>query len=364
MKRNILLVPFFVIGLLSFKTYSKEEINSTTASNYERLSNTSAQYIVSSKSTYCKVSDFSFSTRGIKKGNQPKCILSNMPSGNSCWVYFDLYYEDGTSAFHQQHYKKKTGATSTYFTIQIPTGLVGFVHGLFRINCPIFGFVETFAEFDLFLGWEDGNNNIFNRKQFVPSEIYVSQSSGITKMYGDYFELRRLPSTIEVDEYGTFYFNDLNIELYREYYGNTDYARFGQFYLTHEYNFFLNGNKDIVESLKRHFLELTKNNDNLETLTLSNNNSFYVNQNDNSVYLLNEYSNLKETKDIFFPVNKYEDFNETTFYIGLSSLGRSEFYFSAEFKVKFIKNKMVQRYEIIGEIDKKLEDKEVEDITL
>ncbi len=367
MKKHYLLLPFFITGLLSFKPYVNEiKVNKyENASNYTRTSNTTAEYDINSDSTYCYVRSFTLATRDIKKGYTKTIYLSNMPSGNNLYIYFSYYYQDGSEAYHQQFRKKKTDKTSNKFELSIPTTIQGFLHAIYTIDVPIFGYASKFAEFDIFLGWEEGNENIYNSKQFAPIEIDVNQASGKTYMHGDYFEIRRVPSVIEVDEYGTFYFNDLNIEIYREYYGSNDYYKFGNYYLSHDYNFFLYYNDGIFEPDKsKYLIPLTKNNDNKETLTLSNENKFYINEEDNSVYSYKKYNNLTETKDIYFPLFNYNDFKESYFYIGLSALGRAEFYFSYKFKVKFVKNNYIQKYDIVGEIDQKVEDDNLEDINL
>ncbi len=357
MNKIIFLLPGLLAGLLSFRTIDVKSVTS-----YKKIDNITREYTVDSPVSEVVVSDFSIYASSLYKRIAPRMFVEKMPYSPS--VYFDYYFTDqnGNVLTSYQYYRASKKMQRGYVTIYLDYAkLVGLVHAKFTITCALCGiYGNCYAEFDMYFPGDPADEEINAREFYCPVSADISQKKAKTVVKGEYYKFTNLKSTIEVDNYGTFYFNDLKINFYREYY-NKDISSKGKVALMHDYDLFLDGNKELKEN--KLFFELTRLNDDKTTCQFELQNTFYLNPNTNLV-TSGKGNNTIETHDIYFPLGGFEEFQETTFYLFLYEWGYSQFTCKIPFTVKFLKDNSKKIYEIIGEIDEKIDDGELEEIKL
>ena len=357
MNKTIFLLPGLIIGLLSFKNVDVKNVTS-----YKKIDNITREYYVDSPVSQVVVSDFSIYASNLLKREAPRMYVEKMPYSPPVWFDFYFYDQEGNTVTSNQYYRASKEMQRGYVKIYFDYGkLYGLLHAKFTITCPLCGiYASCFAEFDMYFPGKPLDEEINNREFYCPVSADISQKKAKTVVKGEYYKFTNLKTTIEVDNYGTFYFNDLKLNFYREYYNN-DISFKGRVALEHDYDLFLNGNKELKTN--RLYFQLTRINDDKTNCQFELQTTFYVNPNTNLVST-GKGNNTIETHDIYFPLGGFEEFNETTFYLFLDEWGYSQFTCTIPFTVKFLKDNSRKTYEIIGEIDEKVEDGEMEEINL
>ena len=362
MNKIIFFLPGLVIGLLSNKVVNENTQSTNSVSTYKKISNIQREYTVESPNSKFRINDFTVEASSIMIGKPVTIFVDKMP-GN-CIIYYDILFYDqyGKLINFERYTRPKDGSRKGYYKIEIknPELYRGYMHLKFQLTSFILGIDSyVYGECDMYLSGDPCDEDIKNMEFYCPYKALISQQKAKTITYGEYFKFTNLKSTIEVDKYGTFYFNDLKLNLYREYY-NSDVWFKGNIQLEHEYDFFFEGNANTSRS---QFIELKRTSDDKVNCTFQSSKVMYVNPTNNFVSL-KKSNNSIETNDFYFPLNEYDKYKETTFYLFLYEWGYSQLICRVPFKVKFLKDDTKYGYEIIGEIDEKVDDSEMEEVRL
>lgn len=363
MNKIIFFLPGLVIGLLSNKVVNNETSSTSSVSSYKKISNIQREYTVDSPNSKFKIRDFYVEADSIMSG-EPVTIYVELMPGNTT-IYYDMVFYDqyGTFVNFERYTRSDGGSRKGYYKIYMNHHelYTGYMHIKFEITgylLGIYGYV--FGEFDMYFSGKPLDEDLNKKEFYCPYKALISQQNAKTTTYGEYFKFTNLKSTIEVDKYGTFYFNDLRLNLYREYYNKDIYFK-GKIQLQHQYDFFFEGK---ASTAKKQYLVLTRSSDNKTNCTFKSSQVMYVNPTNNFVSIKKSESNSLETNDFYFPLNEFDKYKETNYYLFLYEWGYSQLTCTIPFKVKFLKDDTKYGYEIIGEIDEKIEDNEMEEINL
>ena len=361
MNKIIFFLPGLVIGLLSNKVADTTK-GTQSVSTYKKISNIEREYTVDSPDSRFKIRDFYVEAENVMNGEPVTIYVEKMPG--SCDIYYDMVFYDQYGEFvnFERYTRWDGGSRKGYYKIYMNHRelYTGYMHVKFEITSYLLGiYGYVYGEFDMYFQGTPRDEDLKNMEFYCPYKALVSQQSAKSTSYGEYYKFTNLKSTIEVDKYGTFYFNDLKLNLYREYYNKDIYFK-GKMWLEHQYDFFYEGR---VSTQRKQHIVLKRTWDNKTNCTYQSNQTMYVNPTNNFVSLKSS-SNSVETKDFYFPLNEYDKYKETTYYLFIYEWGYSQLSCTIPFKVKFLKDDTKYGYEIIGEIDEKVEDSEMEEITL
>ena len=362
MNKIIFFLPGLVVGLLSNRVVNDTTQGKYTFSGYKKISNIEREYTVDRPLKNFRINDFYVEAKYLLKGSPVTFYVDLMPY--SCTVYFDMiFYDQYGNYINFERVTRRDGEMCKgYFTIYI--NHTDYFTGLLHVQLQITSYLlningYVFGEFDMYFPGTPCDEDMKNMEFYCPVSARISQQDGITKTYGEYYKFTNLKSTIEVDKYGTFYFNDLKLNLYREYYNKDIYFK-GKIQLEHQYNFFYEGKASTSRS---QFIELTRASDDRTNCTFKSNKVMYVNPTNNFVSL-SKSSNSIETNDFYFPTGEFDKYQTTTYYLFLYEWGYAQLTCKIPFQVKFLEDNTKYGYEIVGEIDEKVEDGEMEEITL